>query len=85
MKNFSRDMFIAIATEMYHIDGKIYSESYSQTLWKERGWPEVDDKEIYVILDSYIKFLRTMDKYEGKETKDSIWRGRDILGRLKDY
>ncbi len=85
MKNFSREMFVAIATEMYHVDSKIYSESYSQSIWEERGWPKVDDKEVYAILDSYIKFLRMMDKYEGKETRDSTWRSRDILGRLKDY
>jgi hypothetical protein len=83
MKNYTKEILVAVATEMYHTDGKTHSESYSQKVWVERGWPVVDNDKIYTILDSYIKFLRCTDEYNETETRDSIWQKRDILGRIK--
>jgi len=81
MKNFTKELIVSIATEMYKDDGKFFSESYSQSIWEKRGWPEVDDIIIYRLLDSHIKFLRCLDEYNGTEKK--LWKKRDILGRIK--
>lgn len=81
MKNFNKELLISIAEEMYRRDGKYYSESYSSVLWKQRGWPEVDNEIIYKLLDSYIRFLRHMDEYNG--IQQELWKTKDIFGRIK--
>jgi len=81
MKKLTREEFINIATEMY-ADGTYYSERYSRAQWKSRGWPEIKDVRMYVILDSYIKFLRVTDEFHGKRVEDERFGNTGVLERV---
>jgi hypothetical protein len=61
---WTREDVERVAKDMYE-DGTKYSERYSERAWKQRGWPIIDDVKVHVAIDGYLKYLRSMDEYEG--------------------
>ena len=69
----TRKEFIKIAEEMYD-DGTFYSEKYSGQEWSKNNWPKLSDDSalVYKILDAHIRFLRTIDEYNGITREDEL-------------
>ena len=65
-KVWTESLIISVATEMYQ-DGTGRCERYPQRTWQSRGWPEVDDDSIIVAIDAYLRLLKSLDEYYGRE------------------
>jgi len=78
MSKLTEDELIDLARQMFN-DGTHFSERYSRRAWRSRGWPEIDDKDVYSVLDAYIKFLRLFEKYRGEDEETNSF---DVLASL---
>lgn len=64
--DWTEELIKKVASEMYD-DGTSECERYSEGTWKSRQWPSIDDKAVIEALNAYMKFLKMMDIYNGKE------------------
>jgi len=80
-KKISKDDIITIAEEMFE-DGTRRCERYSEHMWHKAGWFQVEDDEIYEIIDSYLKFRHHLSSYNTRKEKE-IEKEEGIVGRIK--
>ena len=63
---WTKELIISVATEMYE-DGTSCCERYPERAVISRGWPNIDNEHVISAIDAYLKLLKSLDEYYGKE------------------
>lgn len=48
---------------LMHSEGFIYSEAYPVVRWRNNGWVETNDKQLFKLLDTAMLLMRLSDLY----------------------
>lgn len=65
MTKLNQEEIEKIAKEIHEEDFR-NSEAYPLKRWKSRGYPSTNDKNLYLVLDAYIAYLRALEKFSSE-------------------